>query len=315
MRSIGRLWPFLLILSAAAFACGDEPSEISEIPPSAVASTSSEQVVPIIVSSELVVGPNRFVLGLLRDNQEVLGAETNLRFFLIEGNTGTLKSEVVARSVRITKSYSEVHENGAVHTHEAGETGVYVADVTFDAPGDWGLEVNLRLAGRTFGPQAVRFSVIPRGFTPPIGTVPPPSRQTILSDVGGDISKVDTSNPPVTQMHNLTIANAIASGKPSVIAFASPAFCVSRICGPAKQVVDTIFGEYGSRANFIHIEPYALEEARSGKGLVPVPVMAEWGLRSEPWTFVLDRQGRVAAKFEGMVAAEEVEQALQEALS
>jgi peroxiredoxin len=42
----------------------------------------------------------------------------------------------------------------------------------------------------------------------------------------------------------------------------------------------------------------------------PVPATREWQLRSEPWVFVIDRQGRIAAKFEGIMALEEVEAAL-----
>jgi len=34
--------------------------------------------------------------------------------------------------------------------------------------------------------------------------------------------------------------------------------------------------------------------------------MAEWGLPSEPWTFVVGGDGRISARYEGLVTAEEV---------
>ena len=37
----------------------------------------------------------------------------------------------------------------------------------------------------------------------------------------------------------------------------------------------------------------------------------EWGLPSEPWTFVVDGQGRLFAKFEGLVARQEIDAAVQ----
>jgi peroxiredoxin len=40
----------------------------------------------------------------------------------------------------------------------------------------------------------------------------------------------------------------------------------------------------------------------------------EWGLPTEPWTFVLDKEGRVHAKFEQFTPAEEIEAALLEVL-
>ena len=44
------------------------------------------------------------------------------------------------------------------------------------------------------------------------------------------------------------------------------------------------------------------------------PLMAEWGLLTEPFTFVLDRGGLIMSKFEGFVTEEELESALAAAL-
>ncbi len=111
-------------------------------------------------------------------------------------------------------------------------------------------------------------------------------------------------------MHEMTIAEAVESGRPTVVAFATPAFCQSRVCGPLMDsVVDPLFQRYGGRVNFVHVEPYDLEKARQGE-IVVVPEVEEWGLQTEPWLFIIDRQGRIAAKFEAIVAVEEVEQVL-----
>jgi hypothetical protein len=125
---------------------------------------------------------------------------------------------------------------------------------------------------------------------------------------------IDSSTPPRPELHQLTVAEAIANGRPSVVAFATPAFCQTRFCGPVVDaVVMPLYERYGDRVNFLHIEPYQLEEARKGR-LVVIPEMQEWGLPSEPWIFVLDATGHVIAKFEGIMSKEEVEPALQRAL-
>jgi hypothetical protein len=112
-------------------------------------------------------------------------------------------------------------------------------------------------------------------------------------------------------MHDITIADAIASGRPSVIAFATPAFCRSRTCAPVMDtVMDPLFDRYGERAQFLHIEPYALEDLRAGFIQTPEAVTREWGIQSEPWIFVVGSDGRVAAKFEGISGIAEVEAAL-----
>ena len=54
------------------------------------------------------------------------------------------------------------------------------------------------------------------------------------------------------------------------------------------------------------------EVARSDNTSVAhwVPAVEEWGLVSEPWTFVVDCHGLVAAKFEQFTPAEDMEAAL-----
>ena len=49
------------------------------------------------------------------------------------------------------------------------------------------------------------------------------------------------------------------------------------------------------------------------KGLVAQAV-TEWALPSEPWTFLVDGDGKVAAKFEAFTSLEELEDALLEVL-
>ncbi len=48
---------------------------------------------------------------------------------------------------------------------------------------------------------------------------------------------------------------------------------------------------------------------------VPPFLEQEWGLPSEPWVFLVDKAGNIAAKFEAVVSQAEIESALQAALS
>jgi hypothetical protein len=45
--------------------------------------------------------------------------------------------------------------------------------------------------------------------------------------------------------------------------------------------------------------------------LVEVPAIGEWGLQTEPWVFVVDSNGVVAARFEGTVGSDELAAALE----
>jgi hypothetical protein len=112
-------------------------------------------------------------------------------------------------------------------------------------------------------------------------------------------------------MHDLTVAAALDAGRPMLVVFGTPAFCQTRFCGPViDRIARPLLERYGSEAAFIHIEPFDLAEARDAGRLVVLPVMAEWGLTTEPWIFIVDRDGRVSAKFEGIMSLAEVEAAL-----
>src|SRR5207253_2634375 len=159
-----------------------------------------------------------------------------------------------------------------------------------------------------------RFFVDERTTVPAIGAPAPKSKQPVVRDVK-DVAEIDSSSPPRPELHSMTVAEAVESGKPSLVAFATPAFCQTRFCGP---VVDTVVAplaqEYKGKVNVLHIEPYKLADARQGR-LVPVPEMEQWGLTSEPYVFVLDGGGKVAARFEGITEKAEVAAALDKALA
>jgi hypothetical protein len=196
-----------------------------------------------------------------------------------------------------------------VEKHSAGQTGVYVAHPTFDEAGSWGVEVTATIKGKKFDPVGAAFTVLEKGMSVAVGAQAPRSETLTLKDVT-DVAEIDTSDPPIGDMHVMTIAQAVTSGKPSVIVFATPAFCLSRVCGPTKEVVDELFQQYRGKANFVHVEPYDLKRARSGEGLFPIKAATEWGLQSEPWVFVVDTKGIVAAKFEGVVSMDELKAVL-----
>ncbi|MEX0682406.1 MAG: hypothetical protein WD904_09855 [Dehalococcoidia bacterium] len=43
------------------------------------------------------------------------------------------------------------------------------------------------------------------------------------------------------------------------------------------------------------------------------PILDEWRLQSEPWVFIVDADGTIAAKLDGLVTLEEMEAALDDA--
>ena len=305
-------WALLaLALLAAAAACGGSSGRDELFPD--VITLGEGDISPQITNHTLAVGENRFSLGLLdKDNSPILGARVRLRFFDLNGEEPVMKSEADARFIPVELYF--IDEGPGKEKQVVGSNGVYVAEVSFGRAGRWGVEVRATLAGEELGPVPFRFDVQEETPEPAPGDAAPASRQFTLADVA-DVSEIDSSYPLRPHMHDVTVADALAGGKPLVIAFATPAFCESRTCGPVMDsVMDPLYEKHKGEAVFIHIEPYLLEALRAGAGRVPVPAMREWGLLTEPWVFVVGRDGKVAAKFEGIVALDEVEAALAAAL-
>lgn len=311
-------------LALAACAGGVPPPPLEGPAPGTPVSWSAEAlgreaqrapVAPVLVNSAPGVGVNRLAFGLFdRSGQLITSAtDTKLRLFSLDGDGGALASEhTLRRSALSLEGTVHAHADGAQHVHSGPEVAMYVAVVELTRPEFWGAEVTFALDGRPQR-QRVRFFVQPQTPEPGIGAAAPLTVQKTLRD-GIPLTDLDTSPVPQAALHELTIAEAVRSGKVSVIAFATPAFCQTRFCGPVvESVVVPVWQRFGDRINVLHVEPFDVPAARSGK-LEAVPATAEWGLQSEPWVFVVGKDGRVLAKFEGILSVEELTEAVERAL-
>jgi hypothetical protein len=119
------------------------------------------------------------------------------------------------------------------------------------------------------------------------------------------IEEIDTRIPPDT-MHNTDFADVLGK-EPIVIVFATPQFCQSRVCGPTVDIVEEVKAKFGDKAAFIHMEVF--NENDPSKGLRPQ--LRAFHLPTEPWAFVIDREGRIVARFEGAFGADELTRAVE----
>jgi hypothetical protein len=115
-------------------------------------------------------------------------------------------------------------------------------------------------------------------------------------------------------LYAITIKDALANPNPLLVTFASPAYCQTATCGPQVDVVKDLKNQHGDRMDFIHVEVFDNPTEIQGDltRAVISPTMDEWGLVTEPWTFVMDGEGAVRAKFEGFVTQAELEAAIAE---
>ena len=268
---------------------------------------------PLITTSELIVGQNRFAFGLAQKGKLIESADVLVRLYDVEGAQAYLVAETNApfRPVELgSQNKIHQHADGTRHIHDASSEvrGVYVAQLTFGRAGEWGVELIARQPDGS--PETARLMVVVHETspTPTVGAAAPRSRSPIVSDVK-NLREIDTSEQPDARLHQVRIADAIAQGKPQLIVFATPQFCTSRMCGPVVDIVRQLLPRYSKQVAFTHQEIWKDFATKT-----VFPTVEEWGLTTEPWIFIVDGQGVIRAKFEGLVTAAELEASLQQTL-
>lgn len=308
----------LLALAAAVLiaACGSDEDKGTSAPAATTpaAADTKAPFAPVVATSELAVGPNRFSLGIIEQAKgtPLPDAQVRFRFFTLQGNQGTLRSEADARFIApardagIAGVIEHRHPDGSNHPHAnvEADVGVYVANVQFDQPGNWAVEATFRAPDGREGKVTAPFEVLSQSQTPAVGAPAPKTRNLTARDVT-DLAEIDSATQPVPALHQETVAGAIEAGKPALVAFVTPGYCSTRFCGPSYEIVKKLLPVYGDKAAIIHVEVY-----KDPIKKIPADAVTEWKLQTEPYIFVVDRNGIVTAKFEGPVSYAELDAAM-----
>jgi hypothetical protein len=158
-------------------------------------------------------------------------------------------------------------------------------------------------AGTTITVSRAAADPIPR-----VGQMAPKVHTDTLAGAGGDVRKIDTRDPP-DDMHKVDFA-AVVGKKPVALLFATPQLCQSRVCGPVTDIAYQMEAKYGSQMDFIHQEVYV--DNNPAKGLRKP--LRQFGLRTEPWLFVVNKRGRITARLEGSIGVRQFEAAVKSGL-
>lgn len=179
--------------------------------------------------------------------------------------------------------------------------GLYVAEFEIPEAGVYQLSVAADGMAET-GPTGFQAVADPVGIG--VGDKAPASETRTASEFP-DLSVISSDPDPDPDLYRLSVAGAVSDGEPSVIIFATPAFCESQACGPMLNQVKELRGSYPG-IDFVHVEVYEDLQVQSREDLTVVDSVTEWGLPSEPWVFVVDSDGVVTAAFEGAVNNQEL---------
>jgi hypothetical protein len=281
------LLSFALVLFAA---CGQAaPAEQSG------GDAAASPLTPVLAVSELAVGPNRLALGVLQNGTPVNDPNLTIgmRFFYVDGD-----DKETAQS-----------ESTAVYRGEGLPFGLYVGYAELNQPGGWNVELSIPREGQEPQVQLMRLDVLAEPNTPTIGSEAIPTDNLTAADQP-DLAQLTSDPQPDADLYQLSVADAIAAQQPFVVAFSTPGYCQTAVCAPNMLVLKELKDQYKGQVNFLHVEVYPYPFGESFQAQRRVQAMSDWRLRTEPWTFLVDAEGVIQARYEGGITFAELEPAL-----
>ena len=236
-----------------------------------------------VASVEHAIGDRRVAIAYMENG--VPTAPRNPRMSLISPDGKPVKAEgqIVTIGFR----------GGSAPAEQTDARKLVIVDHLFEDAGTW--RVRLSTGDREL---ETPFTVLEKSASPMVGDASLMSESATKDDPKG-VDPLCTLNP-VCKQHDLTVAEAVSSGKPSVISFVTPALCESRTCGPTLDIVENTRKKVGDEVNFVHIEMYKDLQAKQ-----QAETVAEWKLPGEPWVVFVGGDGKVKARWSGAVGVEE----------
>ena len=250
-------------------------------------------------------GVNRYGFALFDTaRKQITGAEVALYTARADGSG--VRGPYVARSESL--AVKPQFQSQTVAQDPNAAKSVYVADVPFKRNGKQAVVAIAKLDGRLLVTNGFSVNVTPARSTsgpPGDGDKAISVHTQTLTDVGGNAAALDTRRPFAKDLLQTDLADVLGK-KPVVITFATPLLCASRVCGPVVDIVEQVKATAPKGVAFIHQEIYKDNQVNKGVR----SQVAAWRLASEPWTFVIDRTGKISTRFEGAYSVGELQRAV-----
>jgi hypothetical protein len=258
-----------------------------------------------MATSVFAVGENRVAFGIIDDRSGFVYGKTAV--YVARGPGKPARGPYPAPAdVLLTQGR---YRSKQAATEADPFAAVYAAQVKFDKPGAYAILALTKDGDRTWAsPGHIRVIAKADDRIPGVGDRAPDVQTDTLGSARGDVASIDTRVPP-SDMHAKSFADVVGK-KPVALLFATPQLCQSRVCGPVVDEALQLKSKYGDRIEFIHQEVYAGNDPQKGLR----DPLRRFNLATEPWLFVVGRDGRITARLEGSFGLAAFERALKTAL-
>ena len=318
MRS--RVLVGLFVAAAVLAACGGGGSKKAS--PSSPSSSDKDPsgLSAETASFDLAVGPpSRYLIGLFTNDQRgVSYGPIQLTFCFLGATkaTGPCQPSAPATATFLPTPGTPVATDKTAPEiiSPSGPKGVYEAQAGFDKAGFWQTHVVATIDGKQRQADA-DFQVAERHAIPAVGDAAIPSDNLTVSTPGVSPASLDSRAAagglvPDPDLHQTTIAAAVAAHRPAVVVFSTPVYCISRFCGPITDMVGDLGKTYDDRASFIHVEIWKDYQQQTAN-----TAATDWLYRNdnlnEPWVFFIGADGKIAARWDNVSTRAEIEPLLQ----
>jgi hypothetical protein len=275
----------VLALCVLAAGCGSQRNTLDRL-----WRASGESVALIAGTSDYAPGDVRVSFLVVTDRGKPV-SRPSADVWVARGRDAEPFEHTVAKlePIGVPGGYSEPHADS-----------IYVAHVRLARPGRYWLLARPKGGDVRIG-GIHDVDVKSHSAAPAVGARAFPSKTPTLGTA--PIRMLTTRIPPDRELLRYSVAGSLAAHVPFVVVFATPRFCSSRTCGPVVDVVDRVRQRFaGTSIRFIHVEIYEDNDPAKGEN----KWVGQWRLPTEPWTFLVGRDGRIKAKFEGSVSASEL---------
>jgi major membrane immunogen (membrane-anchored lipoprotein) len=258
-----------------------------------------------LATSVFTVGKDRLAFGVIDDQGQFVYGKTAV--YVAPTPNDRAKGPFVAPADVLATEGRYRSKQAATETDPFA--AVYQSEVPFDKKGKWAVLTVTMLDGRLVAaPAQVQVNTKQADPIPDVGEQAPRVKTDSLASAKGNVESIDTRVPP-SDMHAHSFDEVVGK-KPVALLFSTPQLCQSRVCGPVTDIALQMKAKYGDRMEFIHQEVYADNDPNKG---LREP-LKEFRLRTEPWLFIVNAQGKITARLEGSFGIGAFEHAIKTGL-
>ena len=278
-----------LILSISYFLLNNNPESTKKVELNLIATLGS---------SDIAVGSNRLIIGIQNPQRNTITAnKISIDFFQEENNTSVFKFS----------------NEGYFINWPNSKSGIFTTTVDFDTPGDWLAEITPQDGEYKNQKARIVIGVKSISSTPKVGDKIPKTNNLVAINTE-ELKNITSDINPLFELYNKGVDEILLSKeKPLLLLFATPGQCKSFTCGPQINIIKTLHENYRKDMYFVHIEVYDMQSRNSEGEFTEISsVIKHWNLPSEPWVFLINKEGIITDKFESFVPQIELELSIKQ---